>query len=99
MRVLKTLNSTSLKISGPHKKSAWEKGWSENLHNFVESDFDLNGLIPKFVKQKEIIRFRSNYIMPKGSNFETNFVRVMRSFSISTFQRFLRFMNSVVEQN
>ncbi len=78
LRVLKTLNSTSLKISGPHKKPAWEKGWSENLHNFVESDFDLNELIPKFVKQKEIIRFRSNYIMPKDSNFETNFVRVMR---------------------
>lgn len=78
MRVLKTPNSTSLKVSGSHKKSAWEKGWSENLHNFVESDFDLNELILKFVKQKEIIKFRSNYIMPKDSNFETNFVRVMR---------------------
>src|SRR3990170_3999141 len=65
LRVLKTLNSESLKVSGPHRKPDWEKGWSENLQNFRANRSDLNQLIPGFVKQKEIVRFRGNYIMPE----------------------------------
>jgi SAM-dependent methyltransferase len=80
LRILKTLLSDTLKVSGPHRKSDWEKGWSENLENFRSSNSDLNQLIPKFVKKKEVIRFRGNYIMPDDPNFETNFVTFLRYF-------------------
>jgi len=78
LRVLKTLNSDTLKVSGTHRKPDWEKGWSENLQNYRANKNDLSQLIPKFVKQKEVVRFRGNYVMPKDANFETNFVTFMR---------------------
>jgi SAM-dependent methyltransferase len=85
LRICKTLHSDSLKVSGPHRKPDWEKGWSENLENYRASNSDLSQLIPKFVKKKEVIRFRGNYIMPEDPNFETNFVTFMRYFLINKY--------------
>jgi SAM-dependent methyltransferase len=85
LRVLKTIHSDSLKVSGPHRKPDWEKGWSENLESFRANNSDLSQLIPKFVKKKELIRFRGNYIMPEDLNFETNFVTFMRYFLFSKY--------------
>jgi len=94
LRILKTLHSDSLKVSGPHRKQDWEKGWSENLQNYRANKSDLNQLIPKFVKQKEVVRFRGNYIMPEDPNFETNFVTFMRYF---LFSKYLPLVSSVYE--
>ena len=94
LRVLKTLNSDSLKASGPHRKPDWEKGWSENLQNYRANKDDLGQLIPKFVKQKEVIRFRGDYIMPLDPNFETNFVTFMRYY---LFGKYFRSASSVYE--
>jgi transketolase len=80
LRILKTIDSDSLSIVGPHRKSVWENGWSENLRNFVDSNFDLNVLIPKFVKRNEVIRLNGNYIMPTNLDFETRFVEVLRTY-------------------
>lgn len=84
-RIFKTLNSDTLKVSGPHRKQDWEQGWSENFDNFISSNNDLNKLIPKFVKQKEVIRFRDNYILPEDPKFETNFVTVIRYYLFSKY--------------
>lgn len=78
IRVLKALNSDTLKVSGPHRKMDWEKGWTENLQKFQASPSDLHALIPKFVRKKEVIRFQGNYIMPEDQDFETNFVTFLR---------------------
>ena len=85
LRVFSTLISGSLKISGPHRKKDWENGWKENYNDFVSGQFDLQKLIPKFVKHKEVIRFRGNYILPYDSNFETNFVKVIRYYLFSKY--------------
>jgi len=66
------------KISGPHRRGVWEKGWSENLESFAKSG-DTKDLEAKFVKKKELIRFRSEYIDPAASDFEESFVRVLRA--------------------
>ncbi|NQU78860.1 class I SAM-dependent methyltransferase [Candidatus Woesearchaeota archaeon] len=80
LRILKTIDSDSLSVVGAHRMPAWEKGWSENLQNFVDSNFDLNELIPKFVKRNEVIRLNSNYVLPTNKNFETCFVEVLRTY-------------------
>lgn len=85
LRILNTLNSDSLKVSGPQRKQDWEKGWSENLQNFRANKYDLRELIPGFVKQKEIIRFQGNYIVPVDPNFENNFVTFMRYYLFSKY--------------
>lgn len=80
LRILKTIDSDSLSVVGAHRMPAWEKGWSENLQNFVDSNFDLNELIPKFVKRNEVIRLNGNYVLPTNKNFETCFVEVLRTY-------------------
>jgi cyclopropane fatty-acyl-phospholipid synthase-like methyltransferase len=84
-RVSKTLDSGTLKVSGPHRKGDWEKGWTENLTSFISHKYELNELIPKFVRQKEIMRFNNEYILPVDSNFETNFVTVLRFYLFSKY--------------
>lgn len=78
LRVLKTLNTPTVKVAGAHRKDDWEKGWAENLENFRASQSDIQELIPKFVKKKEAIRFHDDYIMPADDEFETNFVTFLR---------------------
>lgn len=80
LRVVKFLTSELPKerISGAHRKEVWERGWSENLDNFTKSGFDTKELLPKFVRKKELIRYKGNYIDPASADFETNFVKVLR---------------------
>jgi hypothetical protein len=65
------------KESGPHYQEIWVKGWQENLDSFISSG-ELNDLIPKFVRKKEMIRFNGSWISPVDAEFETNFVMVLR---------------------
>lgn len=85
LRVVKTLLSDTLKKSGPHRKEDWEKGWSENFSNFVTHGHDIEELIPKFVRKKEMVRFRGDYIMPADPDFETNFVKIIRYYLFSKY--------------
>lgn len=83
IKVIDNLMS-DLKVSGSHRKNDWENGWKENLVDYVESD-NINTLIPKFVKNNEVIRFQGNYILPSDSNFETNFVKILRYYLFSKY--------------
>jgi len=80
LRVLKTIESDSLTVVGPQRKPVWEQGWSENLRNFVASNYDLNELLPKFVKLNEVTRLLDSYVMSPNTNFETSVVTVLRSY-------------------
>lgn len=65
------------KESGPEYHEIWERGWQENLNSYSDSG-QLNDLIPKFVRKKDLIRFRGGWISPEDPEFETNFVTVLR---------------------
>lgn len=95
LRVLKTLlsNMPPEKISGPHRKSVWEKGWGENLEGFAKTG-DVKELRAKFVRLKELIRFKGEYIDPVDANFEENFVRVLRHV---LFDKYFKDANSIYE--
>jgi len=75
---LNKIDSADLSQSGPHKQVIWEKGWSENLSEFVQNDFDMKSLVPKFVRQNAVKRLRGEYITPSNPDFESAFVNVMR---------------------
>lgn len=93
LRAYKTLYN-DLKVSGEHRKQDWEKGWRENLNEYVQNYFDSNSLIPKFVRQKEYIRFQGNYIYPANPNFETAFVTVLRNF---LFEKYFKTFDDICE--
>lgn len=87
LKVVKALNSKTLKISGPNRLNDWEKGWGENLAEFKRSKCDLDRLIPKFVKEDENIRFQGNFIDPESESFETDFVTVMRYYLFNKYYK------------
>lgn len=77
LMTIKALDSGSLKTSGTHRLSDWEKGWKENLLKFNRNKYDLHELIPKFVKGT-YLRLKGKFINPESNSFETDFISVMR---------------------
>lgn len=64
--------------SGKGYQKIWERGWAENLQEF-ESSASLKSLLPKFVRQGEYIRYEGEWIAPITVDFESTFVKVLRT--------------------
>lgn len=76
--VLKKLDSADMPVSGKNRKEQWEKGWLENLNNFIEKDYDILELVPKYYRPAHILRLNGRYIRSKSAMFEWDFFRVFR---------------------
>ena len=85
LRILKRIDSPDLPVAGEKGKPRWENGWQENLDNFKASNFDVHGLIPKYIRPNEPIRLHGDYVMPRDSNFELNFYTVYRRWLFRTY--------------
>ena len=85
LEVIKKIDSNSMPISGEERKEQWEKGWSENLHNFVRCKFDLAELTPKYYRPNNIMRLNRQYIKVKSATFEFDFFRVFRHWLCYTY--------------
>jgi SAM-dependent methyltransferase len=92
--VLKKIGSDRQIIGSPERQEVWQKGWAENLSEFVESGYRLDALTPKFVRPNRVIRLDRNYIMPSSSEFELNYLKVFR---LWLFRRYMRGVGSVYE--
>lgn len=74
LKVLKQIDSDTEKKD----KDRWEKGWSENLNSFIDNEYNLSELIPRYVKSNQVLRLYKDYIIPCDANTEINFFTVMR---------------------
>jgi hypothetical protein len=92
--ILKTIDSDKLNIAGKGKKPIWEKGWNENLQEFVGSEYDLNAIVPKYYRPSEVLRINREYARVADGGFEFNFFRVLR---LWLFRKYLRDMENVYE--
>jgi transketolase len=92
--ILKKLDLGQLSIVGKEKKATWEKGWSENLQNFIQKNYDIDELIPKYYRPNQILRLYRNYITTCDPNFEFNFFKVFR---LWLFRKYLKNAESVYE--
>lgn len=94
LRVLKTIESGSLSVVGQNRQSVWEKGWAENLQNFLKKDADIRELVPKYYRPGQVLRLNRNYVTTCDPNFEFNFFRVFR---LWLFQQYLKDVELVYE--
>jgi hypothetical protein len=94
LEILMQIDSGKLARSGSDRKDIWEKGWLENLNEFVEADYDLGKLVPKFVRRASVKRLCGKFILPKHPDFELNFVKVLRDV---LFRKYLSGVKSVYE--
>lgn len=93
LTVLKAID-TPLSVSGKGRKEDWEKGWSENLQAFKESNYDLSSLVPKYMHKSNTRRLFSEYIKPLSSEFEVNFYTAYRHF---LFRKYLSDYQNIYE--
>lgn len=83
--VLKRIESGDFRPSGRVRHTDWEKGWEENLARFVRSGFDLNELVPRYVRPNQPVRLNREYVMPLDPSFELNFYTVLRQWLFRTY--------------
>ncbi len=88
-----TIDSGKLSKSGPEKLEIWEKGWGENLSNFIDSK-DLNSLKPKFVRDGLVKRFQGKFIVPRNPEFESIFFSLLRR---AIFEKYFSSCSSIYE--
>jgi len=55
--------------SGEHRINEWEKGWNENLENFVRTK-DFFELIPKYHSKKNYVRWKQSIIKSVDKKFD-----------------------------
>lgn len=92
--VLRKIESDQQVIGAPERQTTWEKGWVENLQDFIKNDYNLDKLVPKFIRPNQAIRLNHNYIMPSNPNFELDYFSVFRLWLL---RKYLKEFESIYE--
>jgi hypothetical protein len=94
LSVLKKIQSDKQIIGSDERQMEWNRGWSENLNNFISSGGNLDALVPKFIRENQPIRYRGDYIIPYNPKFEYDYMTVFR---IWLFQKYLPGFRKIYE--
>jgi len=78
LRILTRIDEDVQVIGAEERQEVWDKGWQENLDEFLDSDFDEEKLVPRFIRHNNPIRYNQGYIFPEQPEFELNYVKVFR---------------------
>ena len=76
--VLDRLDTHGFTKSGVLAKARWEKGWEENLQEFLKNGEDIKALAPKYLRAGQPVRLFGAYVMPFDSLFEQHWREVYR---------------------
>jgi hypothetical protein len=93
-KVLAALASNTFKPSGRSRYADWQRGWAENLKDFKKSKYDLNRLIPKYIRRRRPVRLFGDAVMPVNPKFELDFYTVYRTW---LFEKYLPRAKAVYE--
>lgn len=78
LEILNKIENDQQRIGEPEREAIWNKGWQENLDKFIESGYHLKSIIPKFIRDDQIIRLNGNYIEPNNPRFEYDYMTIFR---------------------
>ena len=92
--ILQLLDTDTLTYSGPHRYGDWEKGWGENLAEFIESGYDLTTLRPKYYGKLRPCRYENAYVLGRTPNF---MYAVSNAYSRWLFSKFFQGCESIHE--
>lgn len=85
LKVLKKLKHDNQVIGAKERRGVWDKGWAENLNDFVKSGYNLKMLVPRFIRPKKIVRYKQDYILPANPYFELDYYSVFRQWLFETY--------------
>ena len=78
VEILKSIDSDKQIIGAPERKNVWNDGWNENLKLLKSNNYQLDNLLPKFIRKNKPIRFMGEYILPNEPNFEHEYFNMYR---------------------
>jgi len=85
LEILVSLQNNMFDKSGNHRLEKWEKGWGENLTEFIRSDFDTKKLVPKYYRGTTTSRLRGEIIETRSPTFQYDFFQVLRFYITKKF--------------
>ena len=94
LNVLKRIDSGTMKKAGKNGKCRWERGWAENLESFLKKDYQLQELIPKYVRPNQPLRLYQEYVMPFSPQIELDIFTVLR---LCFFKKYLKNIKVIYE--
>jgi len=94
LTVLKKIDSDTQVVGAPERTDAWGRGWAENLNDFVESGFSHEALVPRFLRENQVLRYGGEYIQSYNPRFELDFITVFRTW---LFEKYFAPFDSVYE--
>lgn len=92
--ILRKIETDKQVIGEEERQDVWEKGWDENLQDFIKSSFDLSKLVPRFIRPDSIVRFNRDYIKPTNPKFELDYYSVFR---LWLFRKYLSDIQTIYE--
>lgn len=92
--ILEYIDAEEDRSVGAHTKEKWVKGWQENLDLYLNSNRDIEALVPKFLRPEEPIRWQGDYICPSNPRFEHDFYMILRDW---LFRKYLSEFNCIYE--
>ena len=79
IEILKSIDSDKQIIGAPERTNVWNDGWNENLNLLKNNNYQLESLLPKFIRKNKPMRFMGEYILPNEQNFEHDYFNIYRS--------------------
>ena len=89
------INKDNQKIAAKYRKKVWERGWGENLKDFIKNK-SIKNLIPKYYTKKNlgIFRLGGKLIKSSNKNFEVKILDIYRTWF---FKKFFQKVDNIYE--
>jgi len=85
VEIIERIRNDKQVIAAQDRTAAWTNGWAENLELFkIDPESDA-ALVPKFVRSGLPIRWFQKYYKSNLSNFELNYINILRQFVITKY--------------
>lgn len=94
LNALKRCDEDKQVVATPERTQVWFNGWNENLQDFINSNYDLNSLKPKYFHPNITMKLRQQLIKSTNPNFQVDFIDVFRE---SIFRKYLADCENIYE--
>lgn len=85
LNVLQRTDADTQVIGAEGRKEVWFRGWAEALDAFVQSGYSTDALVPRFLREGQVVRWRGQYVQPTNPRFELDFITVFRTWLFSKY--------------
>lgn len=94
VEIINKINSDKQVIGAPERTQRWFEGWKENLDEFQQSQYNLDSLMPKFIRKDQPIRFMGDYIHAQEEHFEHEYFNIFRTW---LFEKYFKSYDSIYD--